>query len=166
MMAGVRNPIILLVVVSLLAGCSAVSPRLDPYDPPPNIPGGMLLLEIPDAVIEALADAVVLADRDRSLPFAGKAGGLSASAVERARQIRAHQVVTGMSAQEVIWVFGSHPSRVRDQGPPGSHTLLWTLPRGPGFGRLTVGAWEDDTGRGNYWVRLDGRGLVVAAGRN
>jgi hypothetical protein len=157
MMAGVRNLIVMTVVLGLLAGCWAVSPQLDPHDPPPNVPDGWLLLEIPEGVIEALGDASVLADRDRALLYHD---------ATRAELIRSHQLVTGMSAQEVIWVFGSHPTRVRDQGPPGGHTMLWVLPRGLGFGQATVAVLEDGTGRGNYWVRLDGRGLVVAAGRN
>jgi hypothetical protein len=170
MMGGVRNPTLKVVLVAALmvslAGCWAVTPQLDPHDPPPNIPAGMLLLQIPDAVIESMADDEVLADRDRVLADDDADMGAYAEEPERARQILDHQVVTGMTAQEVIWVFGCHPSRTRDQGPPGSHTLLWELPRGPSFGSASVGALEDGTGHGNYWVRFDERGLVAAAGRN
>jgi len=170
MMAGVRNPIPMVALVAALAGslaaCWAVSPQLDPHDPPPNIVAGMLLLQIPDAVIELMADEAVLADRDRVLATDGDGAGAYAEEPTRAQQIREHQVVTGMTAQEVIWAFGCHPSRTRDQGPPGSHTLLWELPRGLGFGSASVGVSEDGTGHGNYWVRFDERGLVAAAGRN
>ncbi|MHC4844779.1 MAG: hypothetical protein ACYTCU_01315 [Planctomycetota bacterium] len=165
-----RNPILMVVLVAALSvslgGCWAVTPQLDPHDPPPNVPEGMLLLQLSEALIESMAEAEVLADRDRVLATDGDDVGAYAENPERVRQILGHQVVTGMTAQEVIWAFGCHPSRTRDQGPPGSHTLLWEVPRSLEFGSASVGAIENGTGHGNYWVRFDETGRVAAAGRN
>ncbi len=81
----------------------------------------------------------VLAERDAELP------GLRQRDPDRVRRILAHQVLVGLTPQEVIWVFLSHPTRVRNQGPPGGHTLLWEPDR--------------------YFVRFDQSGRAVAAGR-
>jgi hypothetical protein len=56
-----------------------------------------------------------------------------------------------MTSQHVLWSFLSHPIRIVDVGPPGSHIMLW----GQGAPFL----------RGRYWVRTDQDGKVWSAGR-
>lgn len=63
----------------------------------------------------------------------------------QAEAIQRGFVLTGMSPMEVLWVFRRHPTRIRDNGPPGGHTWYW------------------ETGR--YWVRFDEGGQLVQAGR-
>ena len=54
-------------------------------------------------------------------------------------------VRTGMTPRQVLWVFRRHPTRIRDNGPPGGHTWYWD--------------------RGRYWVRFDEGAQLVQAGR-
>lgn len=132
-----------------LAACSALEPRLDPHDPPPNLPVGSLLLTVPQRAVDALADRRVVDELDLALEGAMARIGGDALAPGHDALILAHQVVVGMPVREVIWCFVAHPSRVRDQGPPGGHTLLWE----------PIGLHHD-----RYWVRFDAQGLAVAAG--
>lgn len=129
-----------------LAGCSwSVRPVVPPVAPPPNVPGEVLLLTVPDAYVEDLRSPQVEAHLASELPR------LEASEPLRAEQVQRHEILTGMSSQHVVWAFRTHPTRVLDDGPPGGHTLLWG--QGSPF----------DNGR--YWVRLDEWGHVTAAGR-
>gem|GEM_PF-6965727 len=149
-MAGVnRSPLAAACLAVLLGGCFAAHPESYPLDPPPNIAPGQVLLELPYDLVEALTDPETLQRRDEALAaVANKRRTLSSPGIEAA--IMAHQVTTGMTVEEVLWTVGGHPSAVRDQGPPGGHTLLWEPP----------GVLENR----RLWVRFDEFGKVSAAG--
>jgi len=134
----------------LAGGCSAVEPQLSPIDPPPNIPKGLLLLEIPQSAVDAMSMQSVV--RTLDLALAGAQGKLGTIALPagHSKRILLHQVVTGMTEQEVVWCFLSYPTRERNQGPPGGVTLLWEPP----------GIDQGD----RYWVRFNEDGLAWAAG--
>jgi len=121
------------------AACGVLDPRLPAVPPPPAIAPGLVLLELPEGVVDELAQESVREHREAELP------GLQATNPERTRRMLARQVTVGMTYQDVIWTFLAHPTRVRDQGPPGGHTLLWEP--------------------GRYFVRFDAAGLAAAAGR-
>ncbi|MHC5212630.1 MAG: hypothetical protein ACYTG2_18100 [Planctomycetota bacterium] len=130
-----------------LAACSAVVP---PHDPPPNVPPGLTLLELPDAVVESLATQEV-EDKLGTLLLGQHLGANeSRFPAGRREQILNHRIVTGMTVREVVFCFLADPVRQRHQGPPGGQTLLWEPP---------------DLSLGRYWVRFDERGLAVDAGR-
>jgi hypothetical protein len=155
MMAGVnRRPLLALACLAAALGaslgaCSAADPVLHPWDSPPNIVIGQVLLQVPDDLVAALADPETVRQREAALAaVAERRRVLSTPGLETA--IRAHQVATGMTVDEVVWSVGSHPTGVRDQGPPGGHTLLWEAPGLKANRR--------------FWVRLDEWGKVAAAG--
>jgi hypothetical protein len=131
-------------------GCSALEPQLSPRDPPPNIAPDQLLLEIPQSVVDAMATQAVVHTLDLALAGAQEKLGIISLPPGHAQRILLHQVVTGMTEQEVVWCFLSHPTRVREQGPPGGHTLLWEPP----------GYQQGD----RYWVRFDENGVAWSAG--
>jgi hypothetical protein len=131
-------------------GCWATEPALSPRDPPPNVPPGLLLLELPESVVDAFVLQRVADQLGAKLLEADLGVGGATLSAERRAQILAHRVTTGMSVQEVIWCFLADPSRVRLQGPPGGQTLLWE-PR--------------DAWRSRYWVRFDEHGEAADAGR-
>lgn len=143
MMAGVK--ILVALLPWLLSACAwTVAPVLPAVAPGPFTPEGQVLFTVPDDYIEATLQPQVLSHRDQEL------AQLAEQDAERAQQVRRHEIVTGMTTQQVVWAFLSHPTRSEDHGPPGSHILLWD----------TV-AWAG----GRYWVRTDQWGQVAAAGR-
>ncbi len=150
MMAGVnRRPLAVACLCALLGACQGAQAPVHPLDPPPNISTGQVLLQLPDHLVAALADPETRRQRESAL--AAVAAGrrvLSSPGLETA--ILEHQVTTGMKVEEVVWSVGSQPSAVRDQGPPGGHTLLWEPP----------GLLADQ----RFWVRFDEFGRVSAAG--
>jgi len=124
----------------LVAACHRVpAPRLDPFDPPPTIEDGWLLIELDPDVVRRRADASVLARRDVVFRTDPKLTD------KRRAWIEDHEIVTGMSHLETILAFVRRPTRVRSQGPPGGRTFLWEPDR--------------------IWVRFDEYERVVAAGR-
>lgn len=136
-------------VAALLAGCRAAEPELYPFDPPPNIPAGQDLMVVPDDLVNDLLEAQTIRLREDAL--AAVADGklvLSGSGVEDA--IRDHRIMTGMTVQEVVWAICSQPTSVRDQGPPGGHTLLWEP--------------QERRSAKRFWVRFDENGKATAAG--
>lgn len=137
----------LLLAAALLAGCN--SPPLHPSEPPPNVAPGQALLQVPEDLAAALAEQPTQALRDAALQEAA-AGLRDFSGAGVAEAIVQRRIQTGMTVEEVILAVGSHPTRVRDQGPPGGHTLLWE-PAG------TLAAKR-------FWVRFDGQGRVWTAG--
>jgi hypothetical protein len=146
-----RTCALLLASLAALAACSAVEPKLSPRDPPPNVPRDLLILEVPQHIVDALASWSVVNTLNLSLDGAQDRVGIVVLPPGHAHRILQHQVVTGMTVQEVEWCFLSHPTRVRDQGPPGGHTLCWEPP----------GLNSSE----RYWVRFDETGLAVAAGQ-
>jgi hypothetical protein len=150
MMQGVSPVRIAPLLLVLLTGCFITDPRLPPFDPPPIVPAGVVVLEIPDSAARKLRRANVSEELQAAL-LAGQIGGASGGLREELiDDVLQQRVVTGMTVREVIYCFRSHPRRVRDQGPPGGHTLLWE----------TNGLFVQ-----RFWVRFDGLGLAVAAGR-
>ncbi|MGQ0552931.1 MAG: hypothetical protein ACT4PU_06900 [Planctomycetota bacterium] len=141
---------LILLPICTLAGCSLYEPRLPPHDPPPNQVVDTLLLEVPQRAVDALASHTLVRELELELAGQGAALGVEALPPGRHERLLAHQVVVGMSVREVIWCFLSHPTRVRDQGPPGGHTLIWE----------PQGLWH-----ARYWVRFDEAGFANAAGR-
>jgi hypothetical protein len=140
----------MLAVALALAGCTAAEPVLYPHDPPPNVPAGLTLLELPRRVVDDLASRRVADELGKRLVASGLALDGPTLTPERRDQILAHRIVTGMSVQDVIFCFLADPSRERLQGPPGGRTLLWE-PR--------------DVTLGRYWVRFDELGEAADAGR-
>jgi hypothetical protein len=139
MLAPVTNRLAPCLMLLGLLSCTVLDPRLPPVPPPPNRVQGQVLLELPPERAQEYAQDSVVSHRDSEMPVLGR------SNPDRVRRIQAHQVTVGMTSQQVIWVFLGHPTRVRDQGPPGGHTLLWEP--------------------GRYFVRFDSAGLADAAGR-
>ena len=124
----------------LVGAChQAPAPYLDPFDPPPTIEDGWLLIELDPDYIEMHADTTVVAQRDRVFRTDPKL------TVDRRMWIEAHMIVTGMTHTDVLLAFVRRPTRVRTQGPPGGRTFLWEPDR--------------------IWVRFDERERVVTAGR-
>jgi len=140
---------LLLGLLLAAAGCGALEPEIPPRDPPPNIPADLLLIEVPQSAVDALATQAVVRTFDLALAGAQDKLGIIALPTGHAQRILLHQVLTGMTEQEVVWCFLSHPTRVREQGPPGGKTLLWEAP---------------GMGGDRYWVRFDENGLAWAAG--
>lgn len=143
-----RSSILLALFVGLLLtpACSlTVGPVLPVVPPPPDVVPGQLLFVVPSAYVEAQGVPSVFKDRRDRLP------DLLKRDPERVRQISSREIVTGMSSQHVIWAFLCHPTRIVDDGPPGSHIMLW----------------EQSTAfiRGRYWVRTAKDGTVWSAGR-
>lgn len=134
-----------LVLVLAVPACSVLDPRLAPVAPPPNQEEGLLLMEVPERLLGAIRSETVLAHRERRLALLG------ALDPARAERIEAHQIITGMTTEDVVCAFLAHPTRVRNQGPPGGHTLLWEA----------TSFWIPS----RYWVRFDETGHAVAAGR-
>lgn len=144
MMLGVKTTPLLFALLLLPGCCWTVAPVLPSLAPGPFVPDNQVLFVVPDDYVLATLSPEVLRHRDVELPQ------LASLDRDRVQQIRSHQIVTGMTTQEVVWAFLSHPTRSEDHGPPGSHILMW------------------DTGRfvtGRYWVRTDQWGKVAAAGR-
>jgi hypothetical protein len=129
----------LLAALLLLPGCWSVLEPTVPRGAMPKVAPKQVLLQLDADVVADHAQAQIdqhlqvnLA-RDRHVPE-----GL-AEAIQR-RYLR-----TGMTPMQVLWVFRSHPTRIREQGPPGGHTWYWEP--------------------GRYWVRFDELGQLVQAGR-
>lgn len=137
----------LLLAVLLLAGCS--SPPLHPLDPPPNIPAGQALLSVPAELVAVLSEDTTLRLREDTLRAVAE-GRHALSGPGVAEAVAQHRIDTGMTVEEVILAVGGHPTRVRDQGAPGGHTLLWEPP-----GLLAAQ---------RFWVRFGNDGRVWAAG--
>jgi hypothetical protein len=134
----------------LAPGCSwATEPQLYPYDPPPNIPPGQLILQLPDDVVATMRTDHVADELGSILLGDALKIGYEPITEERRKQILAHQVVTGMTLREVKWALVSDPARIRDQGPPGGTTLIWETPGGM---------------HGSFWVRFDDEGRAADAG--
>jgi hypothetical protein len=131
-------------------GCWAAEPQLYPFDPPPNVPAGLTLLEIPGPVIQSLYSQRVADQLGELLLVQDMKLDRPRVTPERREQILAHRVVTGMTMRDVVFCFLSDPSRQRIQGPPGGQTLLWE-PR--------------DTRLDRFWVRFDEYGKAADAGR-
>ena len=113
-----------------LGGCYATEPQLYPWDPPPNVPPGELILQLPDHVVESMRSDHVADELGSVLLGDALRIGYEPITDERRQQILAHQVVTGMTLREVKWALVSDPARVRSQGPPGGTTLIWERPGG------------------------------------
>ncbi len=129
--------------------CSTPESALHPFDPPPNIERGQPLYTVPEDLVAELAESTTLALREATLQAA--AGGrrnFTGPHVEAA--IRAHRIETGMTVDEVVLAVGSQPTKIRDQGPPGGHTLLWE-PVGSAAHR-------------RFWVRFNQEGRAMGAG--
>jgi len=138
-----------LLAAALLAGCAVDGPRLHPLDPPPNIAEGLVVFSVPEDLHDLLSEASTLELREVTL--AAVADGrrvLSGPGVADA--IANRRIETGMTVDEVVLAVGSQPTRVRDQGPPGGHTLLWE-PHGLSAHR-------------RFWVRFNEHGEVTGAG--
>jgi hypothetical protein len=131
------------------AGCWAYSPHLYSSDPAPNLPPNQLLLQVPPEVVDAMRQSAEVTKRDLAMSGTTSRIGFIELRPERADAVLEHRVLTGMTPQEVVWCFLAQPTRVRDQGPPGGHTLLWE----------PLGFWQY-----RYWVRFDETGHAVAAG--
>jgi len=136
-------------LAALLCCCGGVEPNLYPFDPPPNIPDSQELIQIPEEVVTAIADAQTIQLREDAL--AAVAEGRRVLSIPGALEaIRSHRILTGMTVEEVVWSIGAPPTRVRDQGPPGGHTLMWQPP--------------SLLARDRVWVRFDEWGKAAAAG--
>ncbi len=137
MLGGVKIPCLLIVVALASTGCQwALEPRV-PIDAMPRVDEGQLLFILPAEVAEAGSQRSVVEHRNAALKRDQK--------VRKAEVILRRHVVTGMTTLELLWIFESHPTRVRDQGPPAGHTWYWEPSR--------------------YWVRFDEMGLAVQGGR-
>jgi hypothetical protein len=134
---------------ALVPGCDVWSPQMHPLDPPPNIAPGQELIVIPDDMVEALGEPETLHVREAELQAVAE-GRRSAIEPKNKDAVREHRILTGMTVQEVILAVGSHPTAVKDQGPPGGHTLLWEPP-----------SWKATR---RFWVRFDEWGHSAAAG--
>jgi hypothetical protein len=145
-------PLLLLAVALVLAaalpGCFATEPPLYPYDPPPNVPAGLLLLEVSAEAVSSMQAPHVADELGSVLLGDALKVGYEPISEERRKQILAHHVVTGMTVREVSWSLVSEPARVREQGPPGGTTLYWETPGGR---------------HGRYWVRFDKDGRAADA---
>jgi hypothetical protein len=140
-----------LTAACLLAALACATPEsaLHPFDPPPNIAPGQPLFTVPDDLVAELAEATTLALREATLQAAAEGRRIFSGAnVEAA--IRAHRIETGMTVDEVVLAVGSQPTKIRDQGPPGGHTLLWEPPGSATHRR--------------FWVRFDQDGHAMGAG--
>jgi hypothetical protein len=130
----------------VITGCGLfLGPVLPPVPPAPDVLHGQLLFVVPANYVVRQGMPSVFKHRKAEMP------SLLKRDAELVRQIMAHEIVTGMTSQEVIWSFLSHPTRIVDVGPPGSHIMLWD--QGTPFVR------------GRYWVRTDEDGEVWSAGR-
>jgi hypothetical protein len=136
---------------ALLTACNFWEAQRHPVDPPPNIAPGQELITVPDFMVEALSEPETAHVREAELQAVAE-GRRSKVEPQNAEAVRAHRILTGMTVQEVVLSVGSHPTSIRDQGPPGGHTLLWEP---PSF-RAT---WR-------FWVRFDEWGKASAAGTN
>lgn len=127
----------LLLVVT--AACGVLDPRLPAKPPSPNLLPGQVILEVPLERVDELAQDTVRQLRENKLPF------LSQTDPDRVRRILAGQVTVSMTQQQVLWVFLSHPTRVRDLGPPGGTVFMWEPYR--------------------YFVRFGAGGQAIEAGQ-
>jgi len=132
-----------------LGGCFATEPQLYPYDPPPTIPPGQPILQLPDHVVASMRSDHVADELGSVLLGDALKVGYEPITDERRKQILSHQVVTGMTLREVKFALVSDPARVRDQGPPGGKTLVWETPGGM---------------YGSFWVRFGDEGRASDAG--
>ena len=148
--AALRPAALALPLVALPA-CNFWEAQRHPLDPPPNIAPGQELITVPGFMVEALSEPETAHVREAELQAVAE-GRRSQVEPNNAEAVRAHRILTGMTKQEVVLAVGSHPTSIRDQGPPGGHTLLWEP---PGF-RAT---WR-------FWVRFDEWGKASAAGTN
>ncbi len=139
MIRAVKTHALLVLLLLGVASCGVLDPRLPAVPAPPSQKPGQVILQVPAGVIDDLAQDSVRQRREEGLAF------LDQTRPERVRRILAGQITIGMSEQEVVWAFLSHPTRVRDMGPPGGHTMLWEPER--------------------YFVRFDAAGQAVQAGR-
>jgi hypothetical protein len=139
MIRGVKPTALACLILLATVACGVLDPRLPPKPPPPNLQPGLVILEVPLDEVEDLAQDTVRQLRETRLPF------LSQTDPDRVRRILAGQVTVGMTQEQVIWVFLSHPTRVRDLGPPGGTTLMWEPSR--------------------YFVRFGAAGQAIEAGQ-
>ena len=131
-----------------LGGCFATEPDLYPFDPPPNVPEGLVLLEVSTSAVESMKSPHIADELGTVLLGDALKVGYEPLSDTRRKQVLAHQIVTGMTVREVIWAFVADPARTRDQGPPGGTTLVWETPGGM---------------HGRFWVRFDEDGHVSDA---
>ena len=135
--------------LACVVGCYATDPVLYPQDPPPNIPPGVLILQVPHEAVASMHSTHVADELGSVLLGDALKIGYEPISDERRKQILAHQVVTGMSLREVTWALVADPARIRSQGPPGGTTLIWETPGGM---------------HGSFWVRFDDDGKAADAG--
>jgi hypothetical protein len=138
-----------LVAAAALGGCYATDPVLYPFAPSPNVPEGLLILQVPHEVVESMHSTHIADELGSVLLGDALKIGYEPITEERRQQILSHQVVTGMTLREVTWSLMSDPARIRDQGPPGGKTLIWETPGGM---------------QGSFWVRFDDDGHAWDAG--
>ena len=118
--------------------CGVLAPRLPPKLPPPNLPRGVLVLELTDAEAARLETRDVVEVREAGLEALARADPAMAA------HVLAHRVVTGMRVREVLWSLSGHPVGVRELGPPGGQILLFQP--------------------GRWYVRFGDEGTVVDGG--
>lgn len=119
--------------------CAALSPRLPPKLPPPNLPRGVVVLDLTDDEAATLTQPNVVEVREAGIEELAREDAAVAA------HVLAHRVVTGMRVREVLWSLTGHPTRIRELGPPGGQILLFEP--------------------GRWYVRLGGEGTVVDGGR-
>jgi hypothetical protein len=128
-----------ILLAATLSGCFALTPRLPSKLPPPNLPQGVVLIELSAAQAAAIERPEVIESREQHLEE------LATVDADTAAHVLAHRVVTGMRVREVLWALTGHPIRIQELGPPGGQILLFNP--------------------GRWFVRLGGEGTVVDAGR-
>ncbi|GJM22135.1 MAG: hypothetical protein DHS20C15_20500 [Planctomycetota bacterium] len=133
-----KTPTLSLLLLAAVS-CGALAPRLPPKLPPPNLPRGMLVLDLTDAEAGKLETRDVVQLREAGIEELARADPAAAA------HVLAHRVVTGMRVREVLWSLSGHPTRVRELGPPGGQILLFQP--------------------GRWYVRFGDEGTVVDGGR-
>jgi len=104
---------------------------------------------VPDDLVNDLVEAQTIQRREDALAAVAD-GRLVLSGPGVVDAIREHRIMTGMTVEEVVWAICSQPTSVRDQGPPGGHTLLWEP--------------QERRAARRFWVRFDEWGKAAAAG--
>lgn len=128
-----------ILLAAILGGCFALSPRLPTKLPPPNLPLGVVLIELSDDQAAAIERPEVIESLEQHFEE------FATVDPDTAAHVLAHRVVTGMRVREVLWALTGHPIRIREEGPPGGQILLFNP--------------------GRWFVRLGDQGTVVDAGR-
>jgi len=126
-------------LLTFSTACGVLDPRLPPQPPSPNLIPGLVLLEISPEEVAEVAHLSVRESREIGL------SSLRQADPDRVRRILAGQVTVGMTEEQVIWTFLSHPTRTRALGPPGGSVYLWEP--------------------GRYFVRFGAEAQAIQAGR-